>query len=65
MKVYERIQKTFPGGPSPAEVVVQADDVTAPQVAAGIAALKRAALAAEGCTSPSPSTSAPRVGPRG
>jgi RND superfamily putative drug exporter len=45
MKVYERIQKTFPGGPSPAEVVVQAPDVTTPQVAAGIAALKRAALA--------------------
>jgi len=45
MKVYDRIQTTFPGGPSPAEVVVQAPDVTAPPVAAGIAALKRSALA--------------------
>ncbi len=45
MKVYERIQKTFPGGGGPAVVVVSANDVTRPQVAAGIAALKRAALA--------------------
>ena len=45
MKVYERIQKAFPGGAGPAVVVVSAHDVTRPQVAAGIAALKRAALA--------------------
>jgi uncharacterized membrane protein YdfJ with MMPL/SSD domain len=45
MKVYERIQKTFPGGGGPAVVVVSAPDVTRPQVAAGIAALKREALA--------------------
>jgi uncharacterized membrane protein YdfJ with MMPL/SSD domain len=45
MKVYERIQKTFPGGGGPAVIVVSANDVTRPQVAAGIAALKRAALA--------------------
>jgi RND superfamily putative drug exporter len=45
MKVYERVQKTFPGGAGPAVVVVSANDVTRPQVTAGIAALKRAALA--------------------
>ena len=45
MKVYERVQKTFPGGGGPAVVVVSANDVTRPQVVAGIAALRRAALA--------------------
>jgi uncharacterized membrane protein YdfJ with MMPL/SSD domain len=45
VKVYDRIQKTFPGGPSPAQVVVRAPDVTTRQVTAGIADLKRAALA--------------------
>jgi RND superfamily putative drug exporter len=44
MKVYDRIQKTFPGGAGPAVVVVSANDVTRPPVAAGIAALERAAL---------------------
>jgi RND superfamily putative drug exporter len=45
MKVYNRVQKEFPGGAGPALVVVSAPDVTAPQVSAGIAALERAALA--------------------
>jgi RND superfamily putative drug exporter len=45
MKVYDRIQKTFPGGGGPAVVVVSAPDVSTPQVTAGIAELKRAALA--------------------
>jgi RND superfamily putative drug exporter len=45
MQVYERTEKAFPGGPLPAIVVVSAPDVTAPQVAAGIEALKKAALA--------------------
>jgi uncharacterized membrane protein YdfJ with MMPL/SSD domain len=45
MKVYDRVQEAFPGGPLPAIVAVSAPDVTAPQVAAGIEALKRAALA--------------------
>jgi uncharacterized membrane protein YdfJ with MMPL/SSD domain len=45
MKVYERVQRTFPGGAGPAVVVVSAPDVTRPQVTAGIAALERAALA--------------------
>jgi RND superfamily putative drug exporter len=45
MRVYDRMEKAFPGGPLPAIVVVSAQDVTAPQVTAGIEELKRAALA--------------------
>jgi RND superfamily putative drug exporter len=45
MKVYARLEKAFPGGSLPAVVVVSARDVTSPQVTAGIASLKRAALA--------------------
>jgi uncharacterized membrane protein YdfJ with MMPL/SSD domain len=45
MKVYDHAQEAFPGGPIPALVAVSAPDVTAPQVRAGIHALKRAAVA--------------------
>ena len=45
MRVYDRIQKVFPGGAGPAVVVISARDVTTPAVAAGIAELKQAALA--------------------
>jgi len=45
MKTYERIQAAFPGGPLPAQVVVQADDVTAPEVQQGIQAMTDKALA--------------------
>jgi uncharacterized membrane protein YdfJ with MMPL/SSD domain len=45
MKVYDRVEEAFPGGPLPAVVAVTAPDVTAPAVAAGIDALKSAALA--------------------
>jgi uncharacterized membrane protein YdfJ with MMPL/SSD domain len=45
MKVYDRIQTAFPGGPIPAIVAVQADDVTKPEVQAGIEAMSDAALA--------------------
>jgi uncharacterized membrane protein YdfJ with MMPL/SSD domain len=44
-QVYNRIQERFPGGAGPAVVVISAPDVTKPQVTAGIAALKREALA--------------------
>ena len=40
MQTYERIQAEFPGGPLPALVVVQAKDVTAPEVQKGIEELK-------------------------
>jgi RND superfamily putative drug exporter len=45
MKTYERIQAAFPGGPLPAMVVVQADDVTAPAVQEGVTAMTGEALA--------------------
>jgi uncharacterized membrane protein YdfJ with MMPL/SSD domain len=45
MKVYDRIQAAFPGGPLPAIVAVQADDVTKPEVQAGIKAMTDKALA--------------------
>jgi RND superfamily putative drug exporter len=45
MKVYDRIQAAFPGGPLPAIVAVQADDVTKPEIQAGIEAMGDAALA--------------------
>ena len=44
METYDRTQQAFPGGPLPAIVAISARDVTAPEVAAGIEALERAAL---------------------
>jgi RND superfamily putative drug exporter len=44
MQTYDRIQTAFPGGPLPAVVAVQADDVTAPAVQDGVKALEAAAL---------------------
>ena len=43
MQTYERIQAAFPGGPMPALVVVEANDVTAPAVQKGIEELKATA----------------------
>ena len=45
MKTYDRIQAAFPGGPLPAMVVVQADDVTSPAVQQGIKDMTDKALA--------------------
>jgi RND superfamily putative drug exporter len=45
MKTYDKIQKAFPGQPSPAGVVIEARDVTASEVQAGIAKLRERALA--------------------
>ncbi len=45
MKTYNRIQKEFPGGPIPAQVVVEARDVGSGAVQDGIRSLRRAALA--------------------
>ncbi len=42
---YDATRQAFPGAPSPAQVVVKAPDIGAPQVQAGITALKREALA--------------------
>jgi RND superfamily putative drug exporter len=66
LNVYNRAQEAFPGGPLPAIVAVSAPDVTAPEVSAGVDALKRAALATGQMQEPisvdiSPSRRAARV----
>ena len=45
IRTYARIQAAFPGNQLPAEVVVEADDVTSPEVGAAIEAMNRRALA--------------------
>ncbi|TYP87168.1 MMPL family transporter [Blastococcus xanthinilyticus] len=45
IQTYNRITEAFPGGPSPAEVVIEAPDVTAPEVQSAIADLRAGALA--------------------
>jgi uncharacterized membrane protein YdfJ with MMPL/SSD domain len=45
MKTYSHVQHAFPGGPTPAQVVVSAPDVASAPVQHAIAALKRDALA--------------------
>jgi uncharacterized membrane protein YdfJ with MMPL/SSD domain len=45
LRTYNRIQQVFPGGGSPAVVVVEAPDITAPAVARAGRAFERAALA--------------------
>jgi uncharacterized membrane protein YdfJ with MMPL/SSD domain len=45
VRTYESIQTAFPGAQTPAEVVVAADDVKAPQVQQAIGRLERNALA--------------------
>jgi len=45
VKTYERVIAAFPGSPAPAEVVVRANDVSTPGVAAAIQGLEGAALA--------------------
>jgi len=45
MKTYDRMQAAFPGGQIPAVVVVQADDVTSPQIASATRQLGERAFA--------------------
>src|SRR5664280_52532 len=45
MQTYDRIQAAFPGAPMSALVVVTANDVSAPEVSAGVAALSREVMA--------------------
>ena len=49
---YERLQAAFPGSSTPAAVVIEAEDVTAPPVRDAIAELRRAALATGRMSSP-------------
>ncbi|HEU5026281.1 MAG TPA: MMPL family transporter [Spirillospora sp.] len=44
-RTYTELNKAFPGNPAPANVVVKARDIDAPQVTAAIGELKRRALA--------------------
>jgi uncharacterized membrane protein YdfJ with MMPL/SSD domain len=44
MKTYDRIQAAFPGGQLPATVVVNADDVTTPEIQQGIQAMTASAI---------------------
>jgi len=45
MQTYDRIQAAFPGGPLPAVVAVEADDVTSPEFEAALADFRQQALA--------------------
>lgn len=45
VQTYERIQASFPGGPLPAVVAIEAHDVSAPEVRAGVARLRSEAVA--------------------
>jgi RND superfamily putative drug exporter len=45
VQTYERLIRAFPGSPTPAVVVLRADDVTSPVVRAQVAELERRALA--------------------
>ncbi len=60
MQAYDRIEAAFPGGSEPAAVTVQADDVRAPAVQAGIAALKARAATTPGLGQPVTVTTNPR-----
>ena len=59
MQTYDRIQAAFPGGPLPALVVVQADDVTTPEVQAGIEAMSEQALASGQMSEPVTTSTSP------
>jgi uncharacterized membrane protein YdfJ with MMPL/SSD domain len=52
LQTYNRIQQVFPGGGSPAVVVVEAPDVTAPAVVAAGRSFERAALASRQMNEP-------------
>ncbi|KOG31226.1 MMPL family transporter [Streptomyces resistomycificus] len=45
VQTYNRVNEAFPGGSEPAEVVVRADDINAPEVRAALADFKQEAVA--------------------
>ena len=49
MQTYDRIQEAFPGKSISATVVVEADDVTSPQVKAAIGELQQQAVRSDTC----------------
>jgi uncharacterized membrane protein YdfJ with MMPL/SSD domain len=59
MRTYNRIQTAFPGGPAPATVVVQARDVTAPEVQAAVLRMTRQAVAGPDMSGPMATRTSP------
>ena len=59
METYDKMMAAFPGGPQPAVVAVQADDVTKPEVQAGIAQMTEKALASGEMAEPVTTTVSP------
>ncbi|MFD3836236.1 MMPL family transporter [Streptomyces sp. NPDC058642] len=45
VQTYDRVNEAFPGGSDPAEVIVKADDINAPEVTDALAAFKQEAVA--------------------
>ncbi|MES5818667.1 MMPL family transporter [Streptomyces sp. RG80] len=45
VQTYDRVNEAFPGGSEPAEVIVKADDINAPEVTSALAAFKQQAIA--------------------
>jgi RND superfamily putative drug exporter len=45
MQVYDRMQAAFPGGEIPADVVIEAEDVTSPRISAAVKRLEADAIA--------------------
>ena len=45
VKTYKQIEQKFPGGPAPAVIAFQANDVTSPEAKSAIAAFEKKALA--------------------
>ncbi|NNN32090.1 MMPL family transporter [Streptomyces sp. S3(2020)] len=45
VQTYDRVNEAFPGGSEPAEVIVKADDIGAPEVTNALAAFKQEAIA--------------------
>jgi RND superfamily putative drug exporter len=52
VKTYNKLQKAFPGGEVPAEVVIKADDVTTPQMQEAVGQMKWRALVYAGMREP-------------
>lgn len=59
VQAYNEVDEAFPGGPEPASVVIEADDVRSPEVQQGIASLKAAVDGPEEFGSPVTSTVSP------
>ncbi len=59
IKAYNEVDEAFPGGPEPASVVIEAEDIRSPEVQQGIAELKEAVKGPDEFGSPVTSTVSP------